>query len=29
MPLLLFTGNHPTTHYNWGYGVAKKDLGKL
>jgi hypothetical protein len=25
-PLPAFSGNIPTPHHNWGYGVAKKDL---
>jgi hypothetical protein len=29
VPLPTFTGNLPTSHPNWGYGVAKKDLSKL
>jgi hypothetical protein len=29
VPLPAFTGNHPTPHHNWGYGVAKMDISKL
>jgi hypothetical protein len=29
MPLLTFTGNRLVPQPNWGYGVAKMDLGKL
>jgi hypothetical protein len=27
--LPVFTGNRPTPHHNWRYGVAKNDLDKL
>jgi hypothetical protein len=27
-PLPAFIGNRPTLQHNWGYWVAKKDLGK-
>jgi hypothetical protein len=27
--LHMFTGNDTTPQSNWGYGVARKDLGKL
>jgi hypothetical protein len=29
VPLPTFTGNRPVLQPNWGYGVVKKDLGKL